>query len=153
MTARVPTAGFRRRAVLAGIGLATLLVATPALAQELSGELVILQWQGGTDAEMWKKVEADFVAKNPGVTVRELVITGAGRRARRHPHGAARRRNGRRHHQHLAGLPRGTGRCRASCGRSIEQWAGYGWDQKLTQSWKDLGSIDGVDLRPHLHLR
>ena len=25
----------------------------PVFAQDLSGELVILQWQGGTDAEMW----------------------------------------------------------------------------------------------------
>lgn len=72
------TPRFRRRTVLGAVGLAALLAAAPALAQDLSGELVILQWQGGTDAEMWQKLEADFAAKNPGVTVRELVVTGQG---------------------------------------------------------------------------
>ncbi len=72
------TSGIRRRAVLAGASLAIILAAAPALAQDLSGELVILQWQGGTDAELWQKLEADFTAKNPGVTVRELVVTGQG---------------------------------------------------------------------------
>lgn len=72
------TPRLRRRTVLGAVGLAALLAAAPALAQDLSGELVILQWQGGTDAEMWQKLEADFAAKNPGVTVRELVVTGQG---------------------------------------------------------------------------
>ena len=74
MTIRAFASTIGRRAVLAGVGLAALFTAVPALAQDLSGELVILQWQGGTDAELWQKLEADFAAKNPGVTVRELVV-------------------------------------------------------------------------------
>ena len=78
MNTNASKAGLRRRTVLAGLGLAALLAAGPALAQDRSGELVVLQWQGGSDAEMWGKLEADFAAKNPGVTVRELVVTGQG---------------------------------------------------------------------------
>ena len=78
MNSIAPKSGFRRRAILAGVGFAALIAAVPAFAQDLSGELVILQWQGGTDAEMWQKLEEDFVAKNPGVTIRELVVTGQG---------------------------------------------------------------------------
>lgn len=68
-----------RRAVLAGATFALMAGASTAvLAQDASGELVILQWQGGVDGELWQKLEADFMAKNPGVTVRELVVTGQG---------------------------------------------------------------------------
>ena len=68
-----------RRAALVGAALALMAGTSPAArAQELSGELVILQWQGGTDGELWQDLEADFIAKNPGVTVRELVVTGQG---------------------------------------------------------------------------
>ena len=60
-----------RRAVLAGATFALIAGASTAvLAQDVSGELVILQWQGGVDGEVWQKLEADFMAKNPGVTVR-----------------------------------------------------------------------------------
>ncbi len=37
-----------------------------------------MQWQGGVEADLWKDLEAAFVAKNPGVTIRELVMTGQG---------------------------------------------------------------------------
>ena len=75
---RALTSFIRRRTVLAGLGIAAALAFAPAAQAQVSGELVILQWQGGTDAEMWAKLEADFAAKNPGVTVRELVVTGQG---------------------------------------------------------------------------
>ena len=66
--------------LLAAAAMALLLGIAPcsAPAQDISGELVILQWLGGTEAEMWKKVEEAFMAKHPGVTVRELVVTGQG---------------------------------------------------------------------------
>ena len=70
-------AGIARRALIVGAALAGMMTALPAWAQA-TGELVILQWLGGTEAEMWQKLEADFVARNPGVTVRELVVTGQG---------------------------------------------------------------------------
>ena len=80
MTAHTSAAPVRRRTLLAGAAMALLLGIAPssALAQDISGELVILQWQGGTEAEMWKKVEEAFMAKHPGVTVRELAVTGQG---------------------------------------------------------------------------
>src|SRR5688572_10579432 len=135
--------GIRRRTVLAGVSLAVLMAISPALAQDLSGELVILQWQGGTDAEMWKKVEDAFVAKNPGVTIRELNITAQG-----DARGGIRTAL-------LGGevvdiLINTWPAFRAELVdagilRPIDElWASAGLDSVLDQSWKDLGSTDGV---------
>jgi ABC-type glycerol-3-phosphate transport system substrate-binding protein len=143
MTISKITSRIGRRAVLAGASLAVLLAMSPALAQDLSGELVILQWQGGTDADMWKKLEDAFVAKNPGVTIRELAITGQG-----DARGGIRTAL-------LGGevvdiLINTWPAFRAELVDAgilrpvTDQWAKYGWDDKLSQSWKDLGSIDGV---------
>jgi ABC-type glycerol-3-phosphate transport system substrate-binding protein len=139
-------AGLSRRAFLAGMGLTASLAALPGqavLAQELSGELVILQWLGGTEATMWKEVEAAFMAKHPGVTVRELVVTGQGDM-------------------------RGSMRTALMGGETVdiiintwpafrtelidagllrpvdEQWDAMGWSDRLNQSWRDLGSHDGA---------
>ena len=104
-----------RRRFLAAASVALVASAAPVsgiLAQEPSGELVILQWQGGTEAEMWQEVEEAFMAKHPGVTVREADGDGSGRYARPDAHRAAWRRGGGHHHQHLAGVPRRTDRCR-----------------------------------------
>lgn len=133
-----------RRAVLAGaVALLTLGAAAPALAQDLSGELVILQWQGGSDGEMWNELEAAFAARHAGVTVRELVVTGQG--DMRGPMRTA-----------LLGgevvdvIINTWPAFRAELNdagllRPIDQqWASFGWDSKLGQSWKDLGSIGGV---------
>lgn len=143
MTMSGTMSGIRRRTVLGALSLVALFAASPVIAQDLSGELVILQWQGGTDAEMWKKVEEAFVAKHPGVTIRELNITGQG-----DARGGIRTAL-------LGGevvdvLINTWPAFRAELvGAGIlrpidEQWAKYGWDSKLSQSWKDLGSIDGV---------
>lgn len=131
-----------RRTALGAISLAALLIASPVFAEDLSGELVILQWQGGTDAEMWKKVEDAFVAKNPGVTIRELTITAQG-----DARGGIRTAllGGEVVDVLINTWPAFRAEL-ASAGilRPIDdQWASYGWDSKLNQSWKDLGSIDG----------
>lgn len=131
-----------RRRALGAISLAALLIASPVFAEDLTGELVILQWQGGTDAEMWKKVEDAFVAKNPGVTIRELTITAQG-----DARGGIRTAllGGEVVDVLINTWPAFRAEL-ASAGilRPIdEQWASYGWDSKLNQSWKDLGSIDG----------
>jgi ABC-type glycerol-3-phosphate transport system substrate-binding protein len=135
----------RRRSVLAGALSAALICASPmVLAQELSGELVILQWQGGTDAKMWKDVEAKFTELNPGVTIREFQPAGG------------------------QGDARGGIRTALLSGEVVDiiintwpafraelvnagilrpvddQWASFGWDDKLSQAWRDLGSIDGT---------
>ncbi len=135
----------RRRSLLAGTVLTAIALSAPmAWAQDLSGELVILQWQTGTDGDMWKEVEAKFTELHPGVTIREFLPAG------------------------LQGDPRGGIRTAIMGGEVVdviintwpafraelvnagvlrpvdEQWASFGWDQKLSQSWRDLGSIDGT---------
>lgn len=138
------TQAVRRSAVTAAAGVMLLLGTLPeALGQDPSGELVILQWQGGTDGQMWLELEKAFMAKHPGVTVRELVVTGQG--DMRGPMRTA-----------LLGgetvdiIINTWPAFRAELNdagflRPIEEeWTTYGWDDKLSQSWKDLGSIDGV---------
>jgi ABC-type glycerol-3-phosphate transport system substrate-binding protein len=137
------TPGVRRRAVLAGLGLAALFAASPAVAQDLSGELVILQWQGGVEAELWQKLEADFVAKNPGVTIRELVVTGQG--DMRGPMRTA-LLGGEKVDIIINTWPAFRAEL-ADAGilRPIDElWASAGLDSVLDQSWKDLGSTNGV---------
>jgi ABC-type glycerol-3-phosphate transport system substrate-binding protein len=135
----------RRRTVMAGAMFAALTSVSPlaVLAAEPSGELVILQWQTGTDGQMWKDVEAKFMELHPGVTIREFQPAGGQGDARggirtammggevvdilinTWPAFRAELMN--------AGLLRPVD----------DQWAAMGWDQKLSQSWRDLGSIDG----------
>ena len=67
----------RRRILLSGVAFAALAsVSLSVSAQDLGGELVIMQWQGGTDLDMWHEVEARFLELNPGVTIREFQPAG-----------------------------------------------------------------------------
>ena len=134
----------RRRTVLAGVLSVALASASPmVLAQDLSGDLVILQWQAGTDGQMWKDIEAKFTELHPGVSVREFQPAGG------------------------QGDARGGMRTALMGGEVVdiiintwpafraelvnagilrpvdEQWASFGWDGKLGQAWRDLGGIDG----------
>lgn len=133
----------QRRGFCSVLALALAAAALPAgMAAAQSGELVILQWQGGVEADLWKKLEAAFVASHPDVTIRELVVTGQGDM-------------------------RGSMRTALLGGETVdivintwpafraelidagllrpvdEQWKAMGWDGKLSQSWRDLGSNDG----------
>ena len=135
----------RRRTVLAGAMFAALASASPmVLAQGLSGELVILQWQTGTDGQMWKEVEAKFMELNPGVTIREFLPAGTQGDARGGIRTAV-----------LGGevvdiIINTWPAFRAELVNSgilrpvDDQWASFGWDSKLSQAWRDLGSIDGT---------
>jgi ABC-type glycerol-3-phosphate transport system substrate-binding protein len=137
------TSVIRRRTVLAGLGVAAALAFAPAAQAQVSGELVILQWQGGTDAEMWGKLEADFAAKNPGVTVRELVVTGQG--DMRGPMRTA-LLGGEKVDVIINTWPAFRAEL-ADAGilRPIDDlWASAGLDSVLDKSWKDLGSTAGV---------
>lgn len=135
-----------RRALLCTA--ATLAIASMSgavLAQDdVSGELVILQWQGGTDLDMWREVQAKFLELHPNVTIREFLPAGTQGDAR----GGIRTAlmGGEtvdiiintwpafREELAMAGIV-----------RPIEdQWAAFNWDERLSASWKDLGSIDGV---------
>lgn len=118
-------------------------VSPAAFAADLSGELVILNWQGGTDLEMWHKVEADFMQKNPGVKIRELAITGQG-----DARGGIRTAllGGEVVDIVINTWPAFRAELvAAGILRPIDdEWKTFGWDSKLSQSWKDLGSINGV---------
>jgi ABC-type glycerol-3-phosphate transport system substrate-binding protein len=143
MTIHERSLGIPRRLLLAGVAAASLFSAVPLLAQDVSGELVIMQWQGGVEADLWKDLEAAFVAKNPGVTIRELVMTGQG--DMRGPMRTA-----------LLGgevvdlIINTWPAFRAELNdagvlRPIDdQWAKYDWSSKLNDSWKALGQIDGT---------
>lgn len=138
------TRGLGRRTFMSGVALAALLsLGTPVLAQDLSGELVILQWQGGTDGELWKKLEADFVAKNPGVSVREVALTVQG--DARGPMRTA-LLGGEKVDLIINTWPAFRAEL-ADAGviRSIdEEWTARNWDSALDASWKQLGQTDGV---------
>ena len=114
----------------------------PAVADDLSGDLTIMQWQGGVDAELWGKLEAAFMAEHPAVKVKELTLT-------------------------VQGDARGAMRTALMGGEVVDviintwpafraelvasgtlrplddQWAAMGWDKRLGQSWRDLGTNDG----------
>ena len=135
----------RRRTVMAGAMFAALATVSPlaVLAAEPSGELVILQWQGGTDAEMWQKLESDFAAKHPGVTVRELVVTGQG--DMRGPMRTA-LLGGEKVDIIINTWPAFRAEL-ADAGilRPIDDlWASANLDAALDASWKELGSTNGV---------
>lgn len=49
-----------------------------AQAQDISGELVMLNWLAGAQAEMMDDLQADFMEKNPEVTFRNIVPTSSG---------------------------------------------------------------------------
>jgi len=133
-----------RRTLLAGAGSAALVaMAGGARAQEaVSGELVVLNWLGGSEADMMKTVQAGFLKKYPDVKIREVLITGQGDM-------------------------RGGIRTALMGGEVVDvlintwpafrkelldagmlrpvddQWKSFGWDKVISQSWKDLGAIDG----------
>lgn len=136
-------AGIARRVFVAGAVFATLMGSVPAWAQGASGELVILQWLGGTEAEMWQKLEADFAAKNPGVTVRELVVTGQG--DMRGPMRTA-LLGGEKVDVIINTWPAFRAELvDAGMLRPIDDlWASANLDTALDPSWKSLGSTDGV---------
>jgi spermidine/putrescine-binding protein len=136
-------AGIGRRALIAGAAFAVLMSSVPAWAQDVSGELVIMQWQGGVEAELWQKLEAAFVAKNPAVTVKELVMTGQG--DMRGPMRTA-LMGGETVDLIINTWPAFRAELNAAgILRPIDdQWKANDWDSKLSASWKSLGQIDGV---------
>lgn len=133
-----------RRAVLTGAALTLMAGLAPAaFAQDLSGELVILQWQAGTDGQLWKDLESDFTAKHPGVTVREVVLTGQG--DMRGPMRTA-LLGGEKADIIINTWPAFRAEL-ADAGllRPIDDlWASAGLDAQLDQSWRDLSSTDGT---------
>jgi ABC-type glycerol-3-phosphate transport system substrate-binding protein len=131
-----------RRGVLAGAGLALLMSTAPLSAQDLSGELVILQWEGGVEAQIWADLESAFMERHPDVSVRELVVTGQG-----DMRGAMRTAllGGEVVDIIINTWPAFRAEL-ADAGiiRPIdEEWEEYGWSAQLSPSWRDLGSYGG----------
>ncbi|MCV9945066.1 ABC transporter substrate-binding protein [Rhizobium sp. BT-175] len=134
----------RRRTLLAGAGSAALMaLAGSANAQDtVSGELVALNWLGGSELDMMHQIQNAFTAKYPKVTIREVAITGQGDM-------------------------RGGIRTALMGGEVVDvlyntwpafrkelldagmlrpiddQWKSFGWDRLISQSWKELGAIAG----------
>jgi ABC-type glycerol-3-phosphate transport system substrate-binding protein len=132
-----------RRLALSVVTAALMGAAAPVFAQDASGELVILQWIGGSEGELWTKLEEDFSARNPNVTIREVSLT-------------------------VQGDARGPMRTALLGGEKVDIiintwpafraeladagvvtpiddiWTAEGWDEDLGPSWKALSQTDGV---------
>ena len=131
-----------RRTVIAAISAGLVLAAAPAaLAAGVSGDLVILNWQGGVEMELWEDLEAAFMKDNPDVKVTELQITAQGD-ARGGIRSAL-----------LGGevvdiiintWPAFRAELRdAGILRPIDdEWKAYNWSARLSDSWRNLGSLD-----------
>lgn len=131
-----------RHLLACGVAIATL-SASPVLAQNVSGELVILQWIGGSEGEMWTKLGEDFAARNPGVTVREVSLTVQG--DARGPMRTA-LLGGERVDLIINTWPAFRAEL-AEAGIIVpidDIWAEQGWDEDLGESWKALSQTDGV---------
>lgn len=132
-----------RRALLAAAGVSAMFSMAPALAQDVTGEMVFLQWITGTETAMWEDIKNGFMAKYPGVTIREVGVT-AGGDAR----GGIRTAllGGEKVDVMINTWPAfRTELVDAGLLEPLDEaWAKYSWDNALTQSWKDLGSIDGT---------
>lgn len=66
-----------KSAFLNGAAIAALM-GTTAIAQDLSGEIVIINWLSGGEGDIFAAIEEAFEAENPGVTIRDLDLSGAG---------------------------------------------------------------------------
>ena len=61
------------------VGLSALIqLPNPAMADEASGKLVMLNWWGGSDLDVILALEKAFVAHNPKVTFENVPLTGQG---------------------------------------------------------------------------
>ena len=132
----------RRRTIIAALGATLLLSAAPTYAQDVSGELVLLDWTSGSEQEMIKALEDGFVKANPNVHFKEINLT-------------------------VQGDARGAIRAALQSGEKadlfINTWPAFRkeladagllrdltslWDSakigdNLSDSWKSLGSTDG----------
>jgi len=132
----------RRRTIIAALGATLLLSAAPTYAQDVSGELVLLDWASGSEQEMIKALEDGFVKANPNVHFKEINLT-------------------------VQGDARGAIRAALQSGEKadlfINTWPAFRkeladagllrdltslWDSakigdNLSDSWKSLGSTDG----------
>lgn len=105
-------------------------------------ELVVLQWLGGGEAQVWADLEAAFEKANPGLDVREIKIA-----AQSDARGGIRTAL-------LGGVTADilintwpsfrTELVEAGIVRPVdEQWDKFNWSARLSDSWRALGQVDG----------
>ncbi len=137
----VTTRVIKGMAALAGL----LSVAMPHAAfADPSGELVILNWLGGSELATMQKIEAGFMAKYPAVKIRELPVTSASS----DPTGAIRTMivGGEKIDLMMSAWP--------SIRREFIQdgllrplddaWTKGNWSADLSDAWKKVGQEDGA---------
>lgn len=132
-----------RRAALVGVSAAAMLLSAGAsMAADVSGDLVLLNWASGSEEDMIKALETGFMKAHPGVNFKEINLA-------------------------VSGDQRGAIRAALQSGEKadlfVDTWPAFRkelvdagmlrdlsplWDSaklgdNLSQSWKDLGSLDG----------
>lgn len=141
------TSGVGRRTILGALAAGTFL--TPigfgaVQAQDVAGELVMINWLAGAQAEMMAALQDDFVAKNPDVTFRNIVPTTSG-----DTRGGIRTvLLGGEQADLLINTWPAFRQELLDAGMILpvdEAWEANGWSELLADSWKDLSSIDGVN--------
>lgn len=113
----------------------------PACAAE-SGEIVILNWLAGSEADMMHKLEAAFMQKYPDITIKEMPVTWSG-----DARGAIRTTlmGGEKVDLVVNTWP-SFRKEMADAGllRPLDDvWSAKNWDANLSKTWRDLGTIDG----------
>ncbi len=113
-----------------------------ATAEEISGELTIVNWFGGPEYDLVVELEKRFEQLHPGVTVKDINVTGA---ADPRPLLKSMLLGGQIPDLLISAWP--------SLDQELQEagflaplddaWEQYGWDNALNPSWKELGSIDG----------
>lgn len=146
MTRHTVTFRANRRRLLGALAAGTMLtpLALGTAQAEVSGELVIINWLSGSQGEMMEDLQADFAEKNPGITFRNIIPA-------------------------TSGDTRGGIRTVLMGGEQAdilintwpafrqelldagmiqpvdEAWEANGWSEYLSDGWKDLSSIGGVN--------
>ncbi len=107
-----------------------------------SGELVILNWLTGSDGKMWEEMEAAFSQAYPDVKIRNFEVTAQG-----DARGGIRTAllGGEVVDIIINTWPAFRAELNdAGVLRPVDDvWDSYGWDAKLSESWRQLGSING----------
>ncbi|MBZ9938141.1 ABC transporter substrate-binding protein [Mesorhizobium sp. BR1-1-16] len=134
--------GQRAGAVMVGLVAATAL-SPLAYAQEVSGELVFLNWETGSQFQVLQDLEDAFMAKNPGVKFRNINLTVSGDQR-----GAIRTAliGGQKADLLTNTWPAFRKELAdANMLRPLDkQWDEGKWGDNIPDTWRQLGQIDGV---------
>ncbi|MEO8756794.1 MAG: ABC transporter substrate-binding protein [Devosia sp.] len=134
--------GVPRRTILAALSATLLLSITPSFAQDVSGDLVLLDWASGSEQDMIKALEEGFMKAYPNVTFKEVNLATQGDQR-----GAIRAalQSGEKADLFINTWP--AFRKELADADMLRELSGL-WESakigdNLSSSWKDLGSTDG----------